>query len=100
MRPPPGKQQRKSLRTRRDQLSTLLNGWDPVGLLKEGAPRDEYDYIVDKLLALLSRNVGKEEVAAFLAREVSDHFGTTAPDASQFAAKAVAWFRMVSSEQE
>ena len=91
---------RKSLRTQRDQLLTLLNGWDPAGLLKAGAPRDEYDWIVDKLLDLLSTNAGREEVAAFLAREVSEHFGTGAPDASQFAAKAVAWFLMVSREQE
>ena len=92
--------QRRSMRTRRDQLLTLLNGWDPAGLLKAGAPRDEYDWIVDKLSDLLERNAGKEEVAAFLAREVSEHFGTVAPDASQFAAKAVAWFRMVSREEE
>jgi len=49
---------------------------------------------------LLSRNVGKEEVAFFLEREVSERFGTAAPDASQFAAKAIAWFQMVSREHE
>jgi hypothetical protein len=65
-----------------------------------GAPRDEYDCIVDRLLGLLSRNAGKGEVAAFLEREVSEHFGTAAPDASQFAAKAVAWFQIVSREHE
>jgi hypothetical protein len=69
-------------------------------VLETGAPRDEYDCIVDTLLALLSQNPSKAEVAAFLEQEVSEHFGTAAPDASQFAAKAVAWFQMVSREHE
>jgi hypothetical protein len=49
---------------------------------------------------LLSRDVGKEEVAFFLAREVGERFGTAAPDVSQFAAKLVAWYQMASREQE
>jgi hypothetical protein len=92
--------QRKIVRDQRGQLLTLLNGWDPAGLLHAGAPRHEYDWIVDKLLGLLSRNASKEEVGAFLEREIRDHFGTAAPDGSQFAAKAVAWFEMVSREQD
>lgn len=92
--------QRKGVRARRDQLLTLLNGWDPAGLLQVGAPRDEYDWIADKLLDLLSRSAGKEEIAGFLEREVREHFGTAVPDASQFAAKALAWFQMVSREPE
>ena len=91
---------RKEPRSQRGQLLTLLNGWDPVGLLWAGAPRDPYDSIVDRLLSLLSRNTDKEEVASFLEREISEHFGTAAPGASQFAAKAVTWFQMVSRERE
>jgi hypothetical protein len=91
---------KRKVRTRRGQLLTLLNGWDPAGLLQEGAARDEYDFVVDKLLVLLSRNAGREEVAAFLEREVSEHFNTTARDASQFAAKAVTWFSMLPVEDE
>jgi hypothetical protein len=91
---------RKEQRTPRGQLLTLLNGWDPVGLLWAGAPRNEYDGIVDALLGLLSRNATKGEVVAFLEREISERFGTAAPDASQFAAKAIAWFQMVSREHE
>jgi hypothetical protein len=91
---------RKAPRTRRGQLLTLLNGWDPAGLLQAGASRDEYDSIVDSLLSLLSRNAGKAEVAAFLQREVSEKFGKAPPDASQFAAKAVAWFQIASRENE
>ena len=71
-----------------------------MGLLWAGAPRDPYDSIVDRLLSLLSRNAAKEEVAAFLEREISEQFGTAATGASQFAAKAVTWFQMVSREDE
>jgi hypothetical protein len=87
--------QRKETRNQRGQLLTLLNGWDPAGLLHAGAPRDEYDFIVDELLGLLSRNTGQAEISAFLEQEVTEHFGTATPDASRFAAKAVAWFRML-----
>ncbi len=91
--------QRKTARPQRGQLLTLLNGWDPAGLLAAGAARDKYDWLVDKLLAFLSQNPNKEDVAAFLEREMSEHFGTRVSDASHFAAKAVAWFQMIPSEK-
>ena len=81
-------------------MLTLLNGWDPAGVLRAGGPRDEYESIVDTLLAFLSRNPSKEDLAAFLEREVSQNFDTAAPDALQFAAKVVAWFQMASREDE
>jgi len=87
--------ERREQRDRRGQLLTLLNGWDPAGLLHAGAARDEYDCIVDELLGLLSRNASQAEIVEFLERDVSRHFGTAAPDASRFAAKAEAWFRML-----
>jgi hypothetical protein len=90
--------ERKELRDRRGQLLTLLNGWDPAGLLHSGAPRDEYDCIVDNLFSLLSRSSSETEVAAFLEEAVSQHFGVEAPDADRFAAKAVAWFRILSHD--
>jgi hypothetical protein len=92
--------ERKEIRNRQGQLRTLLNEWDPAGLLHSGAPRDEYDWIVDKLLGLLSQTTSQAEVAAFLEREVSEHCGTAAPDASRFAVKAVAWFRMLSHDAQ
>jgi hypothetical protein len=71
-----------------------VNGWDPTGLLEAGGSRDEYDSIVDKLLGLLSTNASRDDVIAFLEREVREQFGTPARDVSHFAAKAIAWFRM------
>ncbi len=90
--------QRKVVRGSREQLLTLVNGWDPVGLLAAGAPRDEYEWMVDNLLGILSRPASVEEVAAFLESEISEHFGTPARGAEQFANKAVNWFRLASAE--
>jgi hypothetical protein len=90
---------RKAIRGWRDQLLTLINGWDPAGALAAGAPRDEYDGVVDELLSLLERRATAEEVARFLESEISDHFGARPEGAAQFATKVVSWFRIVSAEQ-
>ena len=86
--------ERKAARGQREQLLTLLNGWDPAGVLAGGAPRNAYETLADKLLALLSRRASADEVAKFLEREVSTQFGTDAIDAPRFATKAVSWFEM------
>jgi len=86
--------QRRAVRDQREQLLTLVNGWDPAGRLAAGALRTVYDSVVDKLLALLSRNATRDEVAAFLEREIAEGFGAKPPDAHAFAKKAVAWFQM------
>jgi len=90
--------QRKAERAQREQLLTLVNGWDPIGRLEAGAPRDEYDWVIDKLLGLLSRNPPKQEIVDFLEREIGDHFGKKPKDAASFASKAVAWFQMASTQ--
>ena len=69
-------------------------------MLHAGAPRDEYEGIVDKLFMLLSQETSEAEVATFLEREVHEHFHTTAPQAAQFAAKVLTWSRMRSQEAE
>jgi hypothetical protein len=92
--------QRRSQRGRREQLLTLINGWDPAGVLQSGGPRDSYEWLAAKLLPLLEENAGSDAVTAFLAREVDAHFHTAAPDAPQFAAKVVTWFRVLASEPE
>lgn len=91
--------QRKTRRGRRDELLTLLNGWDPASLLNAGAPRDEYDGLVEKLLAELARAPGREKVAEFLDREIRERFGVTAKDSLQFATRAVTWYELSSKEE-
>ena len=90
---------RKIDRGWREQLLTLVNGWDPAGLLEAGAPRDEYDWILDPLLGLLSRGATTEEIAQFLENETLTHFGVRAKGAAQFATKAVSWYRIASAER-
>jgi hypothetical protein len=94
------KKERKSVRGQRDELLTLVNGWDPAGLIGAGAPRDEYDSLVDRLLGVLSRKAGKDEVTEFLERELGEHFDARPPDAAQFATKAVTWYALSSTEGE
>jgi hypothetical protein len=93
------RKKRKTIRGWREQLVTLVNGWDPAGLLASGAPRDEYDGVVDGLLSLLSQHGTAEEVTQFLEIEILDHFGTKPKGASQFATKAISWFRIASAEK-
>ena len=92
--------QRRSQRGRREQLLTLVNGWDPAGVLQAGGSRDSYEWLADKLLPLLEQNAGNDAVTAFLAREVDAHFHAAAPDVPQFAAKVVTWFRVLAPQTE
>ena len=90
---------RKALRVEREQLLTLLNGWDPVGRIATGAPRTDYDCIVDKLFGLLASHATKEQVAQFLETEIRERFGAAAHDIPQFVNRASAWFAMTEGEQ-
>lgn len=85
---------RKQLRTEREQLLTLVNQWDPAGVIEAGASRDEYDGLVDRLFDLLDRETRESEIAKFLDREVNEHFGVKPRQTALFATKVLAWFRM------
>ena len=91
--------QRKAERAQRDQLLTLVNGWDPMGLLESGAPRDKYDSVIDELLSLLSNKAAREDVAAFLDRALTARFGTKPKDVDAFANRAVTWFQLASAQE-
>jgi hypothetical protein len=86
--------ERKQLRTDREQLLTLVNQWDPVGLLEEGASRNEYSAIVDRLFSLLADEPSEAEIAAFLEREVREQFGNDAREPARFATKVFTWSRL------
>jgi hypothetical protein len=88
------KNERKGVRAQRDQLLTLLNGWDPAGLLEQGARRDQYDAIVDKLLSVLAADPSASDVADFLRTEIGGRFGVVPSDPEQFATKALTWYRL------
>lgn len=89
--------ERKGIRDRREQLLTLLNGWDPAGRLRAGGPRDAYEQLVDDLLDLLSRAPGKEEIASFLERRIDEHFRVKPDGAEAFANKVLVWSQLPAS---
>jgi hypothetical protein len=93
------RKKRNAIRAQREQLLTLVNGWDPAGLLQAGGPRDEYDRLIDSLLGLLTQSASSEEVAQFLEREIREHFGVAPKDASQFAMKVITWYRLLTIER-
>ena len=85
---------RKQNRNEREQLLTLVNQWDPAGLLQAGKPRNSYDLLVDNLLSFLFNEPGEPEIAAFLDREVRAQYKVKAPESTRFATKVLTWSRM------
>ena len=90
---------RRSPRDQREQLVTLLNGWDPAGRLASGAPRNVYEPLVDPLLDLVSRKASSEEIGSFLDRELRDRFRHEVKGADQFVKKLLTWSEMESVDQ-
>lgn len=91
-------EQRKGRRSRRDELRTLINEWDPAGLLAGGSPRDAYDSLIDPLLDRLSRDVSAADLTALLSASVRENFNAGAPDPERFAGKVLAWHRLSAEE--
>ena len=75
------------------ELQALFNEWDPVGLLKLGAPSDEYECLVGPTLSRLAQRVSASELASWLSAHIADHFGVPAGDARPFAERATEWYR-------
>jgi hypothetical protein len=87
-------QHRKADRDQREQLLTLVNGWDPAGRLAGGAPRDSYHSLVERLLVFLASNPAREDVATFLETDISENFGAKPEGVPAFANKVVTWYGM------
>ena len=90
---------RKTTRAAREQLLTLVNGWDPAGRLAAGAPRDVYDPLVDAILVLLSRSEKHYEIANLLKSEVQQRYRADPKGVEQFVKKAATWHEMASREE-
>ncbi|WP_205347024.1 hypothetical protein [Pseudonocardia broussonetiae] len=56
-------------------LRGILNAWDPIGVVEDGEPPDEYDCLIAPVLDRLANGEGAGEIAAFLRAELADHFG-------------------------
>jgi hypothetical protein len=56
-------------------MAQLVNAFDPCGLIKSGAPADEYDCLTDKLLSKVYKRKSRQEVEEFILHEIEHHFG-------------------------
>jgi hypothetical protein len=76
------------------ELRDLINDRDPIGLIRGGAPLDEYECLVGPLMGLLERHASPEEIAAYLAKEFSEHFGSPIAESSalDFAIILCQWY--------
>jgi hypothetical protein len=57
-------------------IQQLINLLDPCGLVKGGAPIDEYDCLTTQILSGLYQNKSKQEIADSIINELDHHFGT------------------------
>jgi hypothetical protein len=79
-------------RRRWREMTEMVNGWDPIGLIEMGAPLDEYDCVVGDVMRALERKDSPEQLATFLAAHIAEHFGLAPSDPRPFAEQAVAWY--------
>lgn len=56
-------------------LRDLLNAWDPIGVVADGGPQDEYDCLIAPMLDELDAGAGPAGLVAFLRHELDEHFG-------------------------
>ena len=82
----------QQLRVRYRELRDLVNSWDPVGLIADGAPINEYDCLVGPILRCLEGHQPASSIAEYLKREFGDRFGVPLRDPENFAAQAIAWY--------
>jgi len=71
----------------------MVNAWDPVGLIAVGAPGNEYDCVVDDVLAALERGDSAANLSRHLATHLPEHFGIPVSEPRPFVERAVAWYR-------
>jgi hypothetical protein len=57
----------------------MVNAWDPVGLLACGAPEDEYDCIVQRVLSDLHNGKAPQVLSEDLTTFIAGHFGSAVP---------------------
>lgn len=77
-------------------LTRLVNEWDPIGLIRGGAPEDEYDCLVTKILSKLYSGIESHNLEDFLKVELNEHFGYSVSKSNKtlliFCVKVYHWF--------
>jgi hypothetical protein len=78
---------------RHRELRVLVWAWDPLRL--EGAPDDEYGFIVDAVLGELVRGADDGRLAERVATELGEALGASHQplDSAQFVAAVRRWFQ-------
>jgi hypothetical protein len=79
-------------RQRWSELRALLNEWDFIGVVPDGR-QTEYNCLMDPLLRRLESGQSAEDLARFLEKRISDHFGLEGVRGiAEFCSKAKAWY--------
>ncbi len=56
-------------------LTKLVNSFDPCGLIKGGAPSDEYNCLTEQILSSVYKKKPRQEIKELIIHEVDHHFG-------------------------
>jgi hypothetical protein len=54
---------------------TLMDQFDPCGLIALGSPIDEYDYLTNKVLGLKHRGESRKKIKETILFELTSYFG-------------------------
>lgn len=84
------------IRHRSAELRSVLCEFDPIGVMGDPeSPRDEYDCMIGPLLTILLQGSSRSDVAEFVQRELTDHFGLEPELAAcvTFAEVLVSWHK-------
>ena len=61
-------------------IRLAINKFDPLGLIKMGAPIDEYDCISNQLLSYIAADKSIQEITIMIENEFVTHFGDQVSD--------------------
>jgi hypothetical protein len=56
-------------------VSSLINEFDLCGIIKGGAPSDEYHFLTDQILSYLYKKQSRSEIKRLIKNELVNHFG-------------------------
>jgi hypothetical protein len=56
-------------------VRTLMNEFDPCGLIALGSPVDEYDYLTNKVLGMRHRKESRDKIKEMVLFELASYFG-------------------------
>jgi len=56
------------------ELTVIVNKWDPMGLIRGGAPDDEYECLTSLLLSQLYQGKSIDELQEFILNQLKSEF--------------------------